>query len=44
MYGCETMEELEPVLRDWIRQSAASREAVDKFFAKHPDLAPRKRV
>ena len=44
LYGFETMDDLEPTLRKWIKASAASRAAINHFFEKeHPDLAPKKR-
>ena len=43
MYGAEDMAELAPTLRAWIKASKSSRRAVDEFFRRNPDLAPRRR-
>ena len=44
MYGGSSMADLEPTLRAWVKASKHSRRNVDDFFAKHPDLAPRRRT
>lgn len=44
LYGAASMEDLAPTLRAWIKASRASRNAVDDFFSKNPDLAPRRRT